>query len=149
MMGGRRFIQFHLDVGVGDVVEEPFEEFYGNDWLEFAEIAPGRFKGISVSTVLEKLHAYTLPREQRINSEVKDLVDMVLLIEQGGLDPQRLHECISKTFKRRRTHELPETFQEPPDFWEPIYAKLANECKLNSNINEGSEVLRRLWRELI
>ena len=34
----------------------------------------------------EKLHAYTLPRVGRENTRVKDLVDLVLLIERTKLD---------------------------------------------------------------
>lgn len=150
MMDGRLFIPFHLDVGVGDVVEEPFEEFTGIDWLEFADIQPGKFKGISrEAQFAEKLHAYTLPREQGSNSRVKDLVDMVLLVEQGLLDREHLKNCLSKTFKRRGTHELPEQFSTPPDFWKPIYDQLAKECNLDVSIEEGIQLLSKLWISLV
>ena len=46
----------------------------------------------------QKLHAYTLPRTGRLNSRVKDLIDLVLLMEAGALNPERLRNAISETF---------------------------------------------------
>ena len=36
---GRKFVGFHLDVGIGDVVMEPLEAIEGRNWLQFAGIA--------------------------------------------------------------------------------------------------------------
>jgi len=41
-IGGKSFVKFHLDIGVGDAAEEPFENFTGQDWLKFAGLSPGR-----------------------------------------------------------------------------------------------------------
>lgn len=143
-MDGRIFIQFHLDVGVGDIVQEPFEEFESEDWLGFAGIETGKFKGISrEAQFAEKLHAYTLPREQGSNSRVKDLVDLVLLINQDNLDDDRLKESIKNTFNRRKTHELPEQLEPPPEFWTPVYQRLAIECGLMESISDGFELLNK------
>jgi hypothetical protein len=40
LMGGRTFVKFHLDVGIGDVVLDPLEQAHMRDWLGFAGILP-------------------------------------------------------------------------------------------------------------
>ena len=82
-LAGRTFAKFHLDVSTGDVLREPYETLSGRDWLGFAGIASAKFPAVSPEEQFaEKLHAYTLPRAGRENTRVKDLVDLVLLIER-------------------------------------------------------------------
>ncbi|MGD9643721.1 MAG: type IV toxin-antitoxin system AbiEi family antitoxin domain-containing protein [Elusimicrobiales bacterium] len=40
LVDDRIFVRFHLDVGAGDVILEPFDTTQAHDWLEFASI-PG------------------------------------------------------------------------------------------------------------
>ena len=92
-LDGRTFVKFHVDVGIGDVILEPFEIIATRDWLAFAEI-PSR----SVTMIAreqqfaEKIHAYTIPRSSP-NSRVGDLVDPYLLITSASLG--RLSLCRS------------------------------------------------------
>lgn len=130
-MAGRRFASFHVDVSAGDVLREPFEILEGQDWLGFAGIAKARLPAISrEEQFAEKLHAYTLPREGRPNSRVKDLVDMLLLVDSSTLDAIRLVESIKATFRRRATHEVPASLPPPPPIWEERFGELASECGL-------------------
>ena len=85
-LDGRIFVGFHLDVGIGDAVMEPLEVIEGRDWLGFAGIAsPSLYMIPREQQFAEKLHAYTLPRQGAANTRVRDLVDMVLLIQSGTL----------------------------------------------------------------
>ena len=85
-LDGRVFVGFHLDVGIGDAVMEPLEVIEGRDWLGFAGIAsPSLYMIPREQQFAEKLHAYTLPRKGAANTRVRDLVDMVLLIQSGTL----------------------------------------------------------------
>lgn len=80
-MDGRDFARFHVDVGVGDEVLQPLEVVTGEDWLGFGGVAPPSFPVISAEQQFaEKVHAYTLPRGERVNTRTKDRIDMVLLI---------------------------------------------------------------------
>jgi hypothetical protein len=45
---------------------------------------------------------------------VKDLVDLVLLIERGALDHERLTIDVADTFAHRATHPAPPTLAPPP-----------------------------------
>jgi len=125
-MDGRTFVEFHLDVGVGDVITGPPEEIEGEDWLGFATIPRPRFRMISREQQFdEKVHASTLHRGGRTNSRVKDLVDMVLLIELGGMTKEVLAKAIRATFERRGTHDLPAPLPVPPEDWAKPFAALA------------------------
>ncbi|MBW0000818.1 MAG: nucleotidyl transferase AbiEii/AbiGii toxin family protein [Verrucomicrobia bacterium] len=117
-LDGRTFAKFHLDVGIGDMQGEPAEVVTPRDWLGFAGIAAPAFPSISREEhFAEKLHAYTLPRTGQPNSRVKDLIDLVLLMETGALNPERLRNAVRDTFSRRGTHELPIVLEPPPTFW--------------------------------
>ncbi len=143
-MAGRRFADFHLDVSAGDVLREPFEILEGHDWLGFANIPKVRLPAISrEEQFAEKLHAYTLPRSRRPNTRVKDLVDMVLLLESGSLDKKRLYESVEATFLRRATHAVPISLPAPPDGWKTGFAELAESCGLDQEIDEQYHRLAR------
>ncbi len=150
VLGGRTFAPFHLDVGVGDVVLDPVEVVEPRDWLGFAQIPPPRIPMISPEQQFaEKLHAYTLPRALSPNSRVRDLVDMVLLIESGTLSPENVREALTRTFQRRGTHDLPGTLTVPPDDWEGPFRALAEECRLTVSLAEAFELLCRLHAEVM
>src|SRR5258708_19004472 len=89
-MDGRIFARFHLDAGIGDVVMQPLEVMECGDWLGFAGIERCQVLMIPPEQQFaEKLHAYTLPRSTP-NSRVKDLLDLALLSESGGLNTHRI-----------------------------------------------------------
>lgn len=136
-MAGRRFASFHLDVSAGDILREPFEILEGRDWLGFAGIAKARPPAISrEEQFAEKLHAYTLPRTGRPDTRVKDLVDMLLLLDAGTIHQARLKGDIDATFRRRGTHAAPSSLPPPPSGWERPFAEMAVECGLDGNLAE-------------
>ncbi|MCZ2076474.1 MAG: nucleotidyl transferase AbiEii/AbiGii toxin family protein, partial [Bryobacterales bacterium] len=134
-MGGRIFARFHLDAGIGDAVIQPVEAIECRDWLGFAGITAPQVQTISrEQQFAEKLHAYTLSR-RTTNSRVKDLVDLALLIESGGLSPQETAAAMRVTFERRRTHEIPSALPEPPKDWQGRFQTLAQECQLEGDMD--------------
>lgn len=129
-MAARVFSRFHLDAGIGDAVMEPLETVECREWLEFAGIKGPRVRMIPrEQQFAEKLHAYTLPRSSA-NSRVKDLVDLALLVESGGLAPERVQEAVRLTFQKRATHEMPSVLLAPPTDWRRRFESLAEECRL-------------------
>ncbi len=131
-LDARTFTTFHLDVGVGDALVEPPEWLTGQDILNFAGIPPIRAAVLSrEQQFAEKLHAYTLPHGERINTRVKDLVDLTLLINIGSPDLERTRQSLYITFARRQTHVIPVDLSAPPASWRLPYAALAAECHLN------------------
>jgi hypothetical protein len=138
ILGDRTFAKFHLDIGVGDIVMEPAEIFRSRDWLSFVKIPAAAISIISrEQQFAEKLHAYTLPRPQNSNSRVRDLVDMVLLVERDQLGRRKAKKAILATFKRRGTHSIPLELQAPPKTWEKPFIALSDECELQIGIDDA------------
>ncbi len=136
-LAGRTFAKFHLDVSTGDVLREPFETLPGHDWLGFAGISRGAFSAVSPEEQFaEKLHAYTFPRAGRENTRVKDLVDLILLIERTRIDLERLPWAVRETFQRRGTHKVPSALSPPPPSWSGPFSGLAAECGLEPDMEE-------------
>lgn len=150
LLDGRTFVKFHLDVAAGDVQREPVEPVQARDWLGFAGIAASVFRSIaSEEHFAQKLHSYTFPRTNRPNSRVKDLVDLVLLIERGGMDYERLKRDVADTFAHRATHLLPPALEPPPDFWRPTFETMAAECGIDPDIAHQFERVREFYAGLI
>lgn len=148
IMGGRTFVKFHLDVGVGDVVLDPPEQARMRDWFGFAGIAPPDVPMIQrEQQFAEKLHAYTLPRTTP-NSRVRDLVDMVLLIQSSTLETSRVVEALHATFGRRATHTVPVALTRPPEEWAAPFARLAAECSLELSVSEAFGIVMEFCAEL-
>ncbi len=135
-MDGRTFCRFHVDVSAGDVLHDRYELLKGRDWLGFAGFALGEFPSISEEEQFaEKMHAYTLPREGRDNSRVKDLVDIVLLIDKGNMVSSDVVRAIYDTFRHRRTHAVPKILPPPPASWMAPFADSAKDCGIDRQIN--------------
>ena len=148
-MAGRRFAQFHLDVSAGDVLREPYEILEGRDWLGFAELPRAKVSAVSrEEQFAEKLHAFTLPRVGRENTRVKDLVDLVLLIERTRLDAARLPTAIRETCQRRKTHGIPAALASPPGSWSTPFAEMARECGIALDMEKHFGVVEQFFSRL-
>jgi hypothetical protein len=70
-----------------------------------------------------------------MNSRVKDIIDMVLLISGNTLDAKRIRTAIAATYERRGTHPFHKKLLPPPASWSGPYEKLAEECELPPDVN--------------
>lgn len=147
-MDGRTFIKFHIDIAMGDDGLEPNEKLVGHDWLSFAGLPAPEFIAIPPHQhFAEKLHAYTQVRSVP-NSRVKDLVDMVLLIQLGGLERARVLLALEKTFVRRNAQPVPLRLDPPPPTWEIPFRALAEECGLNIDFHQAFIILSAFHQNL-
>jgi predicted nucleotidyltransferase component of viral defense system len=145
----RSFEKFHLDIGIGDICIEPIEKIKGKGWLDFCGVPTPTYLVISIEQQFaEKVHAYTLSRGDSYNSRVKDLVDMLLLIQLNQMNQDKLLSALKKTFARRRTHELPETLPQPPQEWKTAFQTLAAQCGLK-NIEESFRIVTNFYEEVL
>lgn len=148
-LGGRLFEKFPVDIVSSAMVIDPVEQVLGHNWLEFAGIEAVSFPAISKEQQFaEKLHAYTFPRGENINSRVKDLIDILLLIQHGNLRTKLLVLSIEKIFTFRDTHPIPVELQAPPIEWEARFNKLANECRLVLSLEEVFDLVSSYYSEL-
>lgn len=144
---GKLFVRFHLDVG-GDALIYEKDTIKGKDWLGFCGIAPPYLSMISVEQQFaEKIHAYTLPRNDRKNTRVKDLIDLVLLADIRDIRPSRLKAALKKIFRVRNTHDLPSHLHEPPDAWEKPFHALAEDCGIDASIQKAFSVVTSIYDE--
>lgn len=149
-LDGRTFVRFHVDLGVGDEVIEPLDRIVGEDWLGFAGIPTIAVPTLSTEQHwAEKIHAYTLPRDGATNSRVKDLVDLVLLIERQSLSPTRINVAVAATFARRGTHAVPTDLPPPPNVWEKPFMALAAECGIVHTLTSAYERVAAYWRSQV
>ncbi len=146
----RKFSEFHLDVGVGDALISEPEWQKGSEILSFAGIDP-----VTVALLpkdqqfAEKIHSYTYPRELREFSRTKDMVDIVLLIDQGLPEKQQLVKAIQATFSRRESHDVPQELQIPPAVIAPTYNTMAIECGVSrKTMNEAFQYISDYWKQL-
>jgi predicted nucleotidyltransferase component of viral defense system len=145
LLDGKVFVRFQLDVGADAVVTRT-ETMQGTDWLGFCGVPSPVFAMISVEQQFaEKLHAYTLPRLERPNTRVKDLVDMVLLAKMRSMDFEVLKEALRLVFKVRQTHSLPRQIDMPPQAWEVPYNELAKECALMLSLEEAFREVEKVY----
>lgn len=150
MLAGKDYARFHIDAGFGDAVVGEPESLTGEAFFDFAGLSPARALAIpKAQQFAEKIHAYTYPWTDRVNTRVKDLVDLLVLIQRGSLDPASVRAAIAATFSARKTHDAPRELPDAPGSWETEFASLAREAGLSvTDAGEAAEALRRFWDSL-
>ena len=149
VLGGRSFARFHIDIGVGDIKMLPTEQLACKNLLAFAGIGCPLFPAIRrEQQFAEKLHAYTSLRNGQVGSRVKDLIDMVLLIQNIGMDTKKLVSALRQTFERRNTHSLPQELPSPPQEWIIKFADLAAECHLELKLEEAYIIVKDYYTHI-
>lgn len=138
-LAGRRFEQFHLDVGFGDAPSASPELVVGQDLLAFADVPPLTIPTLPIEQhVAEKLHAYTRTyADGRQSTRVKDLVDLVLILRSMSPSAQALMEAIGATFADRDTQPRPDHLPTPPSGWTAQYVRLAGQVGIDTDLKAG------------
>jgi hypothetical protein len=94
----------------------------------------------------EKIHAYTFPWQDRDNTRVKDLVDLVLLVHAGLLEAAQVREALQATFRLRATHPLTADLPKPPKAWSESFQALAIELGLPvQDLEQAHAYLSAFW----
>lgn len=150
LLVGKAFGRFHVDVGIGDYVGGQPEILIGEDLLGFAGVEPARALAIpKAQQFAEKLHAYTYAWDDRENTRVKDIVDLVLLVERGELDPDDVAVAVRETFARRKTHAVPRELSAPPTSWTLEFPPLARQAGLSTpELDAAFEVVSEYYARL-
>lgn len=149
-LDGRRFETNRIDVGLGDPLIPPFDELESSDLLSFANIPRTPFRATSRAQHLaEKIHALTRPYEDRINTRVKDLVDILLLLDLGLPKTQVVKKVIAEIFAARKTHEIPNVVQPPPATWALSFSAMAKELELaETNLDNAIMRINEYWEKM-
>lgn len=149
-VAGGEFARFHIDIGFGDVVFGEPGPLPGDDLLAFAEIPPPMARAISkAQQFAEKIHAYTFPWEDRENTRSRDLVNMVLLIERGELDPDAVRHAVVETFMHRQRQAIPLELAPPPRAWAVEFPTMSPEAgNSTTDIDQAFAILDAFWNRL-
>ncbi len=131
MLAGREYGRFHVDIGLGTLPPGAPERLVGDDLLAFAGVPPAVALAIPrEAQFAEKVHAYTRPWDDRINTRTKDLVDLLLLVAGGLPDREALAKALRQAFGTSGGHALPARLPEPPAPWRSDFSSLAEEVGL-------------------
>ncbi len=149
-LGGRLFSAFQVDVAIGDVVISEPEWETGAESLSFAGFEPARVAVYPKDQhFAEKIHSYSYPKEIRTPSRIKDLVDLILLIDGGLPAPDIMQKAIAATFERRKTHSVPKNLPKPPLDWKEGYESEAAKCGASQKIfDDAINFLEQYWQTL-
>jgi len=149
-LAGRTFAQFHVDVGLGDAMLGEPEWVKGSSLLDFAGFSAVLIPLVpSAQQFAEKIHAYTFPWQDRDNTRVKDLVDLILLVHSGLLAAADVRQALEATFSARATHSLTAELPKPPEAWSESFRALAVELGLPvQELEQSYAYLKAFWRSL-
>lgn len=147
-LAGKRFVDTRVDV-----VIRP-EELVG---LSEAPLPPGLAAPagaparVMVVTDLrqqfaEKLHALTRSYAAGGSSRVKDLVDLVVLLDDGVSCDEQLVACVHTVFAVRATHLVPEDLADPPVSWHEPYQRMARDLGVTpDDVDSAHQLIATAW----
>lgn len=146
-LAGKTFAGIRLDVAARGAELAVTEQLELPGSLRFAEIPARSIEAVERRQhFAEKLHALTRDYGDRPNTRVKDLVDLVLLIEDGLAADKSLVDVVRHVFTVRDTHSCPVTIADPPPRWQDEYPELAHRLTdTASDLPSALKLLRGFW----
>jgi predicted nucleotidyltransferase component of viral defense system len=143
-LAGRQFAAVRVDVVLRPDEISRTERLRVPGSLLFAGIEPGEIEVVDRNQhFAEKVHALTRTYMTRPSTRVKDLADIVLLIDDGLLPTATLLATIRHVFDSRSTHTVPTDLTDPPAGWTARYSELAEQLDVTAHtLNEAMNLLR-------
>jgi predicted nucleotidyltransferase component of viral defense system len=119
--------------------------------LAFAGIETPTIEVIEVNRhAAEKLHAMTREFGDRENTRVRDLVDLILLVEHQLLDRDELSNACHQVWRERDKAPPPAVLPELPTSWRKRYERLAEDHDLTvRSVGDAVALVTELWAELV
>jgi hypothetical protein len=150
-MAGRRFAGVRLDVVARDDEISKTQRVELPGVLDFAGLERHEVEVIDPKQhFAEKVHAFTRSYGDRPNTRVRDLPDMVLLIDDGLQPTPELFSIVSRLFEARAGSALPVELPDPPSFWRENYPVLATELEVSAKtLDEAMTLARNFWAALL
>ena len=147
-IGGRVFEKFVVDVVVGSARLPPPDTLQLGRLVRFAGVPEVGIPVVDLKTHwAEKLSAYCQRYGDRPNTRVKDLVDLVLLIEQG-LEPDReLLAIVEATFVSRGQEIPGSVVPSMACEWAEPFEKLAEGLDLSAPTSRAAhDLVQDFWQ---
>lgn len=94
----------------------------------------------------EKLHALTRQYGSGESSRVKDLADLVILVQDGLVADDDLTQSVHRVFGVRATHPVPEQLPGPPVGWAEPYRRLVARLGIEpDDVLAAHRLVAALW----
>lgn len=150
-MAGRKFANVRLDVVARDDEISKTQRVELPGVLDFAGLARHDVEAVDPAQhFAEKVHAFTRTYGERPNTRVRDLPDMVLLIDDGLEPTPELFSIVSHLFDARANAAMPVELPDPPSFWRENYPVLAADLDVSAKtLDEALTVVRTFWAALL
>lgn len=150
-LAGRQFAAVRVDLVIRETEISGTERLRLPGALAFAGIAPCEIEVVDRSQhFAEKLHALTRTCTSRPSTRVRDLVDLVLLIDDGLQPDARLYDTVVHVFEARTSHPVPGELPDPPPDWPVRYRELADDLDVSAaTLNDAMHLLRAFWRQTL
>jgi hypothetical protein len=150
-MAGRKFANVRLDVVARDDEISKTQRVELPGVLDFAGLARHDVEAVdSAQHFAEKVHAFTRSYGERPNTRVRDLPDMVLLIDDGLEPTPELFSIVSRLFDARANAAMPVELPDPPSFWHENYPALAADLDVSAKtLDEAMTLIRAFWAALL
>ena len=151
MLAGRQFAAVRVDLVVREIEISGTERLRLPGALAFAGIGPYEIEVVDRSQhFAEKLHALTRTYTSRPSTRVRDLADVVLLIDDGLEPDARLYDTVVHVFEVRTSHPVPGELPDPPPDWSVRYRELADELDVSAaTLDDAMHLLRSFWRQTL
>lgn len=146
-LAGKSFSQIRLDIVLRGEELAATERIPLPGVLAFADIPRRMIDSVDRRQhFAEKLHALTRDYDSRPNTRVKDLVDLILLIEDGLPADRGLLDVVNHVFAVRATHPVPVLIPDPPPVWKSDYPRLAEDLtRASPDLASALDLLRVHW----
>ncbi len=150
-MAGRKFANVRLDIVARDDEVARTQRVALPGVLDFTGLERHEVEVVDPTQhFAEKVHAFTRTYGDRPNTRVRDLPDMVLLIDEGLEPTSELHAIVSRVFETRANAELPVQLPDPPSAWRENYPALAADLDISAKtLDEAMTVVRTFWTTLL
>jgi len=149
-LAGREFGRIQLDVSLRAHELDLTDHIALPNSLDFAGIPTRTVEIIDVNRhAAEKLHAMLRTFGDRENSRVRDLVDVVLLVEHDLLTTEAVAAAVRQVWAERDGVEPPTTAGPLPTEWPGRYETLAEDYELGARTFSAAQaVVDQLWAEM-
>lgn len=149
-LAGRPFGAIKVDISPRPHELEATDRLTVQNSLDFAGADPVEIEVVDVHRhAAEKCHAMLRDFGERENSRVRDLVDLMLLLEHELLTPKTLAKAIVAVWQERDKAAPPRALLSFPDGWLARYEQLAADHDVDPpSFAEATTRAEALWGEM-
>jgi predicted nucleotidyltransferase component of viral defense system len=150
-LDGRVFERFVVDLVSAEGVPIPADFIEIGSQLEFADLPTVELSVLGLNAHFsEKLDAFCRQFEGRANTRVKDLVDLVLLIDDGLPPSTELVETVRTTFADRGRPEPSAELPPVPELWSEPFTEMAASVRLSvTDVTAAHAVVQSFWGQAL